>query len=57
MPAKYLQEEFRAEKERKDDFMMGEKWSADVLVEAVLEMVLEVAQSPVQDFRLVAAYT
>jgi len=35
---------------------MGEQRAADVLVEAVLEMVLEVTQSPVQNLRLVAVH-
>ena len=35
--------------------MMREQRAADVLVQAVLEMILEVTQAPVQDLRLIAA--
>ena len=53
----YLQEQLGAEQEGEDQFVMSEKRPADVFIQAELEVVLQVAQSSVQDFGLVTENT
>jgi len=50
----YLHEKIRAQKERKNELIAGKQRTTYIFIEAVLKVILEVTESAVKNFRLVA---